>query len=53
MGAHLQKSLAGGSLGFEVPAAVEELKLTPGGLGSGVLHLASRVAGSKVKPPIL
>lgn len=38
MGVHFQKPLAGGSLGFDVPAAVEKLKFTqhdPGRKGGG------------------
>lgn len=56
MGVHFQKPLTGGSLGFDVPAAVEKLKFAlrdPGGLYNRVLHLANGVVGSKVKPPIL
>lgn len=56
MGVHFQKPLTGGSLGFDVPAAVEKLKFTlwdPKGPFNRVLHLANGLIGSKVKPPIL
>lgn len=59
MGVNFQKLLTGGSLGFDVPAAVEKLKLTPegtedlGDLWNRVFRLANPLAWSKVKPPIL
>lgn len=57
IGVRFQKPLAGGSLGFDVPAAVEKLRSAlrdpPEGLCSTVLHLADGLIGSKVNPSIL